>query len=105
MSPDQMRTEQENWAQQYDAQQSAEKAQAEQAKQPPSFLERWTAPVAHATASIVDRAVSEAEQWGTAARRVGQDVDVGLATAAVGAADTVKTAVVDPAVNLSLIHI
>lgn len=91
----------EAWGKQYDEQQAAQKAQEQAAKQPPTFLQHWMAPVGQATASVVDRAVSEAEQWGIAGRRLGQDVNAGLANMAVGLADTAKTAVASSGEGLS----
>lgn len=87
----QLAAEDAAYAKQSAAQQAQEKAQAEQAKQPPSLLQRFTAPIVHATSSAIDSAVTEAEQWGTAAKRLGQDVAAGGAQAVANTMDTVKS--------------
>lgn len=58
-----------------------------------SFLQRWTAPIARVTMPLLDSAVSEADQWGTAAKRVGQDAAAGVTTAAVNTADALGSAI------------
>lgn len=92
MAPQDPQAEQAAFSQQYDAQQAQQKAQESTAAEPPSLLQRWGAPVVHATMSVLDSAMSEAEQWGTAAKRVGQDVAAGTATAAANTMDAVKAA-------------
>lgn len=56
---------------------------------PPSLLQRFGRAVGNVTHSMLDGAIHEAEQWGIAAKHVGQDVLAGGATALKNTMDTV----------------
>lgn len=73
------------------AQKAQEDAQAEQ-DQPPSLLQRFGGAVGRASVSMLDSAVSSADAWGTAIKRVGQDVTAGAVTGAANIADAAGSA-------------
>lgn len=72
-----------------------------QAKQPPSLLQQWTSNVGRVTNSMLDSAVSEADAWGTAAKRVGQDAASGAVTGATNIADSAYSFVRSAAQNMA----
>lgn len=62
----------------------------EQPKQPATLADIGTRDHGHVTPSIIDSVMNEVDQWGIAARHVGQDVNAGLATAAANTMDAIK---------------
>lgn len=71
------------------------------AKQPPSLLQQWAGNVGRVTNSMLDSAVSEADAWGTAAKRVGQDAASGAVTGATNIADSAYSFVRSAAQNMA----
>lgn len=69
------------------AQKDAQKDSQEQ----PSLLQKWGANIANVTSPMIDTAVSEAQAWGAAAKRVGQDATAGAATAVKNTMDFVSS--------------
>jgi hypothetical protein len=95
------------WGKQYDEQQVVAKQQEEQAKQPPTFLQKWGASVGRVTSSMLDGLVGAAEDPEFAAPgRAARDVAAGaitgatnIASAGVSAAKAMAPAIpgMDPA--------
>lgn len=94
-------------------QQAAAKQQEEQAKQPPSFLQTWTAPVVRAGTAALDSAVHAADTFfsaaddkeggvATAASRVARSATAGVITGAVNTADAVHSGIESGARRLSV---
>lgn len=73
------------------AQNKAQQNQDGQAKQEPTLNTIGTADRGHVTSSAIDGIVNEVEQWGTAAKRVGQDAVAGTATAVKNTMDFVSS--------------
>lgn len=78
---------------QYDQQQAAEAQKADASKAPPTLGQRFAVPQAPVTTSMLDSIVAEAQNWGTAAKRVGQDAVAGATTGAVNIADAAGAAI------------
>lgn len=78
----------EAWGKQYDEQQAADKQQTEAAKQPQSFLQKFTGAVGRVTSSMIDGAVATAEDPELGApMRAARDVAAGAVTGAANIAD------------------
>lgn len=93
MSVDQDAADQEAFSQQYDAQQAAAKQAEQDKQQPPSFFEKWAAPVGRVTTEMIDGAVSAADSmYDTPGMRKARDVVAGGITGAVNIADAAKSA-------------
>lgn len=94
MTPQEMQADADAFSKQYDAEQAAKAQQEAAAKnpQPPDMLQTFAPPTTKVTPSMLDSVVSQAEQWGTAAKRVGQDVASGALTGAVNIADAAGSA-------------
>lgn len=97
-TPEQMDADVEAFSKQYDAEQVAKTQQEQQAQQPPSFLQRWTQPVVHATLSTIDSAVSEAERMYAASNndedgmmRQGRNIAAGVSQGVADAGDSVDS--------------
>ncbi len=91
MTPDQMRAEQEAWSQQYDAQQAAEAAK--KTAPPPTPAQQALDHTGPMTVPALEFSIRNAEMWGTAAKRVGQDVAAGGAQLVKNVGDTVADVV------------
>lgn len=93
--------DQDAFSKQYDADQAAKAAQEAQknSQQPPSLLQRWGSSIGKVTSPMIDSALSEADAWGTAAKRVGQDVAAGGITGAVNIADAAHSFVQSAVTN------
>lgn len=100
MTPDDMQAEQDAYSQQYDSQQ-AQKAQADaQAKQEPSFLQKWITSPGSITGTMIDGAISTADSmFNSEAGKKVRDVVAGAATGAANigdAAHSVEESIADP---------
>lgn len=84
----QLAAEDAAYAKQATAEGNAQQSQDAQAKQPPTLNSLGTADRGHVTGSAIDGILGEIEQWGTAAKRVGQDAVAGATTGAANVADT-----------------
>jgi hypothetical protein len=88
-TPQELQAAEAAWSKQYDDQMAAQKQQEEQAKQPPSLLQQWTAPVSRITTQMLDGAVSAADRmYNTEGMRKARDVAAGATTLATNIADT-----------------
>lgn len=98
MTPDQIQTDQDSFAKQYNAD-KADKVQQEQQKtQDPSLLSRFGSYVGHVTSNVIDSTVSFANSmYDTEPMKKARDVVSGGITGATNIADTVAPSVLKPA--------
>lgn len=97
-----LQAEDDAYAKQVSGQQSTKASQeALQAgqDQQPSLLQKWGASISNVTGPMIDSALSQADAWGTAAKRVGQDVAAGGITAGVNMADAAHSFVQSAVAN------